>query len=81
MELHEWWIARVKEELVEAARLTVDDLALLSHEWRGHTTKRIALEQGTSPGSIDSRFQRLNAKLGVANRKDAARLAAEYGLL
>lgn len=81
MELHEWWIARVKAELVEAARLTPEDLALLNHEWRGHPTKKIAMELGTTPGSIDSRFQRLNAKLGVASRKGAARLAAEYGLL
>ena len=34
-----------------------------------------------SPTAVNSRFQRLNAKLGVPNRKAAAQLAAEYGLI
>jgi DNA-binding CsgD family transcriptional regulator len=34
-----------------------------------------------SNSSIESHFQRVNVKLGVANRKAAARLAAEYGLI
>ena len=81
MELHEWWIGQIKRELMANARITAEDIALLLHERRGHSTKRIAAELGTSPGSIDSRFQRVNAKLGVANRKAAANLAAEYGLI
>ncbi|MEJ8838120.1 helix-turn-helix transcriptional regulator [Ramlibacter sp. AN1133] len=81
MELNEWWIDRIKRELRESARITSEDLALLRHERLGHGTKRIAAELGTSPGSVDSRFQRINAKLGVANRKAAASLAAEYGLI
>jgi hypothetical protein len=81
MELHEWWVAQIKRELVAKARITEEDLVLLAHEWQGHSTKHIARELNTSPGSIDSRFQRVNAKLGVPNRKAAARLAAEYGLI
>ena len=81
MELNEWWIDRIKRELRETARITAEDLALLRHERLGHGTKRIATELGTSPSSVDSRFQRINAKLGVANRKAAASLAAEYGLI
>jgi DNA-binding CsgD family transcriptional regulator len=81
MELHEWWIARLKDELVAAAGINEADLRLLSHERRGHSTKAIARELDTTVGSIDSRFQRINAKLGVPNRKAAAHLAAEYGLI
>jgi DNA-binding NarL/FixJ family response regulator len=36
---------------------------------------------GVSVASVNSRSQRLLAKLGAANRKDAARLAAEYRLI
>lgn len=81
MELHEWWIARIKRELVVNARLMDDDLALLAHERLGHSTKLIAAVLDMSPNAINSRFQRLNAKLGVPNRKAAAQLAAEYGLI
>jgi hypothetical protein len=81
MELHEWWIDRLKRELITSARITNEDLVLLYHERIGNSTKRIAVELQTTPSSIDSRFQRVNQKLGVANRKMAAQLAAEYGLI
>jgi len=81
MELHEWWIGRIKRDLVVNAHITPDDLILLRHERVGHRTKKIATELDVSPSSIDTRFQRINAKLGVPNRAAAARLAAEYGLI
>ena len=81
MELHEWWVGQIKGELIANARITSEDLLLLRHERMGHSTKRIAAELDTSAASVDSRFQRINAKLGVPNRKAAANLAAEYGLI
>ena len=81
MELHEWWIARIKSELLASARLTDEDLILLMHERLGHSTKFIAAQLDLSPNAINSRFQRMNAKLGVPNRKSAAQLAAEYGVI
>lgn len=81
MELHEWWIARIKSELLESAKLTDEDLALLTYERKGHSTKFIAAKLQMSPNAINSRFQRMNARLGVPNRKSAAQLAAEYGVI
>lgn len=81
MELHEWWLTRLREELIITSNIADEDLVLLEHEWRGHSTKAIAKALNTSTGSIDSRFQRINLKLGVASRKAAARMAAEYGLI
>lgn len=81
MELHEWWIAQIKRELIANARITGDDLVLLQHERLGHSTKMIASVLDTSASSIDSRFQRVNQKLGVRTRRAAAILAAEYGLI
>lgn len=81
MELHEWWITRIKRELIAQARLTDEDIALLAHERRGLCTKRIASTLDTSPNAVNSRFQRMNARLGVPNRRAAAQLAAEYGLI
>jgi len=81
MELHEWWIQRLRDELVATSGITSTDRALLSHELLGHTTKTIARHLGVSTSSVNSRFQRLNLKLGTASRKAAAHLAAEYGLI
>jgi DNA-binding CsgD family transcriptional regulator len=80
-ELHDWWLARIRSELMALARITDDDLDLLRHQHLGHSSKRIAADLGVSPSSINSRFQRMNSRLGVANRKSAARLAAECGLI
>lgn len=80
-ELHDWWLARIRRELIVKARITQADLELLRHEQQGHSSKRIAAELHVSKSSINSRFQRMNMKLGVPNRRLAARLAVECGLL
>lgn len=80
-ELHDWWLARVRRELIIKAHITPADLELLRHERQGHSSKRIAAELQVSKSSINSRFQRMNVKLGVPNRRLAARLAVECGLL
>lgn len=80
-ELHEWWLAQLRNELLARARITEGDLELLRHQCLGHSSKRIANELRVSRSSINSRFQRMNARLGVANRRMAARLAAECGLI
>lgn len=80
-ELHDWWLGRIRRELIVKARITQADLELLRHEHQGHSSKRIAAELQVSKSSINSRFQRMNMKLGVPNRRLAARLAVECGLL
>jgi DNA-binding CsgD family transcriptional regulator len=80
-ELHDWWLGRIRRELIVRAHITPSDLVLLRHERQGHSSKRIADELQVSTSSINSRFQRMNTKLGVANRKLAAQLASECGLI
>jgi len=79
--LAEWQQRRAREELVARAHLTDRDLDLLRHESMGHGSKRIAVALDAEPKTIDCRFHRLNARLGVANRRDAVRLCKRYGLL
>lgn len=81
LELHDWWLARIRRELIVKAHITPSDLVLLRHQCQGHSSKRIAAELHVSKSSINSRFQRMNIKLGVANRRMAARLASECGLI
>jgi DNA-binding CsgD family transcriptional regulator len=79
--LHEWWIAKLRRELIDDAEVTEGELKLLQWEWQGLNSKQIGNLLGMGPAGVDSRFQRLNLKLGVPNRRAAAKLAAEYGLI
>lgn len=79
--LSEWFQRRARDELVAEAHLTERDLDLLRHESLGHGSKRIAAALDAEPKTIDCRFHRLNARLGVASRRDAVRLCRRYGLI
>ena len=81
MELHGWWSDYERNELIRELRLTEEDLRLLQLERRGAGTKQAAGELGTSTASIDSRWQRLNRKLGSPHRQSTTRLAVKYGLI
>lgn len=81
MELHERFAHLLQRELKARCELTDDELELLAHQREGRPTKVIASLLGCSVGAVDQRFHRLYGKLGVANRAQAARLAAAYGLV
>ena len=81
MELHEWWLKRLQEEFIDASGITAAEVRLLRLEREGLSTKEIAERLSMTHMTVNSRFQRIRAKLGVTTRKAAARLAAEYGLL
>jgi DNA-binding CsgD family transcriptional regulator len=81
MELHEWWMKRLREELVDSSRITEAEVRLLSLERDGMSTKEIAKLMSVTAISVNSRFQRIREKLGVSSRKAAIRLAVEYALL
>lgn len=80
-EIHGWFTRQLQASLLEEARLQPPDLEVLAWEWQGLSTKEIAKRTGLSMAAVDSRFQRLNLRLRCANRRAAARRAAEYGLL
>ena len=81
MELHDWYIAFMRREMLAAAKLSDADIEMLRHERAGISTKVIARHMEMTPSAVDSRFQRIIARLGVPNRRAAARKAAEYGLI
>jgi DNA-binding CsgD family transcriptional regulator len=81
MQLHERCAAFVRRELIADRQLNAEEIALLCHERAGRSSKTIARLMGTTPGAIDMRFVRLNAKLRSPNRTVSAKLASEYGLI
>jgi DNA-binding NarL/FixJ family response regulator len=81
LEIHDWWLARIREQTLERSRITAEELDLLERFWLGQTSKRIGADLHLSPAAVNSRFQRLRAKLGVSSRKSAARRAADCGLI
>ncbi|MBX3621274.1 MAG: hypothetical protein KF891_14995 [Rhizobacter sp.] len=80
-ELHDWLTRYLSARLLTSARLQPADLELLRMEHQGLGTKEISQRTGMSVASVDSRFQRLNARLECTSRKASARRAAAYGLL
>jgi len=80
-ELHQWWIIEMRRQLRATASLRESDLQLLSMEHEGMSTKEIARVLDISCASVDSRFQRINVRLGCPSRKAAAQRAACYGLI
>jgi DNA-binding CsgD family transcriptional regulator len=81
MEFHEWWLRKLKTALICKADITPGDIQLLRLQNEGHATKEIARLLDTTVRSVDSRFFRLNAKLGMPSRKASAKRAQEYGLI
>ena len=81
MELHLWWTAYERSELIDELHLSDEDLSLLRLELLGAGTKQACGELGASSASIDSRWQRLNRKLGSPHRHASARLAAKIGVI
>ena len=81
MELSDWWIKQIRRELLDEYKVTSEDLELLRRARLGHPTKQIATELGVSEGSVNNRFQRLNAKFDTVDRKATANQAAEYGMI
>ncbi|OGA79080.1 MAG: hypothetical protein A2X72_15645 [Burkholderiales bacterium GWF1_66_17] len=81
MELHHAIAKSMREELLQGSSLTEADLHLLRCEAAGNSSKVIGAAMNLEAKTIDSRFQRLNAKLGAPDRRSAARIAHLYGLL
>lgn len=80
-ELHDWWLARLKDQLVSDYHISERDLQLLSFEARGMSTKEMARMTGSSFVAINSQFQRINVKLGVRTRRAAVNVVGAVGLL
>ena len=81
LEVHDRLADLLREEKLRDYRLTPLELELLRFERDGLPTKAISRRLNASLESIDTRFRRLNAKLGVANRQESAHVAVEYGLI
>ncbi|NUZ09123.1 autoinducer binding domain-containing protein [Piscinibacter koreensis] len=81
MRLHEWQVAQLRRELLDRAQLSETDILLLRHARAGQRSKQSAAVLKVNPVSIDSHWQRLNARLGVNSRISAANMAAEYGVI
>lgn len=81
MELHEWLHIQMRRDLLAESRLTEAEIDLLRHEEQGHGSKAIAMALNTEAKTVDCRFQRVIAKMGVASRREAWRIAKVHGLI
>lgn len=80
-EMHKWWMAETRQRLQTVTGLKDCDLKLLELELEGLGTKQIARALGLSCSSVDSRFQRINVKMGCASRRASALRASLHELI
>lgn len=81
MELHEWLLKAVRDDLLERSQLKPEEVQLLRYEAAGFTSKMIAAALNMKPRTVDSWFQRVITKLNAPDRRTAMRIARLYGLL
>ena len=79
--LYRWMLARQRVNLIERAGLVQEDITLLQMVQKGMSSKEASKELCKSIAAINSRWQRINSRLGTANRKQAAKLAMDFGLI
>ena len=81
IEFHEWWLARLRDELIAHAHLDAEDRCVLALQAEGRTSKQIARQLSVSKACVDSHLRRIRTRLDAPTREAAARLALEYGLI
>lgn len=63
---------------VNTANLSESQKACLRLVARGMTSKEVALQTGLSPQTVDTYLKSASSRLGVTNRREAARLLAAW---
>jgi DNA-binding CsgD family transcriptional regulator len=81
MEFHEWWLTRIRDELIARSGFDDSDRRLLSLVATEHSSKEIGRALALSVPAVESRLRRIRARLEVGSRHAACLMAAEYGLI
>jgi DNA-binding CsgD family transcriptional regulator len=81
MALHEAWVEEARISPSVSVELSQAEKRLLELELRHLSTKVIARELRMTCASVDSKFQRINRRFGVAGRHIAALRALDLGLI
>jgi DNA-binding CsgD family transcriptional regulator len=80
-ELLDWWIARLQSKTIDRSKLKTEDLKILKLAYHDGTSNDIALSLGLTVSQVNNRFRNINSIFQVDNKKDAAVLAMEYGII
>lgn len=81
LELHDWWSRFLRAELINRLSISDFEIEMLRLELAGLGTKTAAIRLGLSEATVNTRWQRLNAKLGVPQRRRAAETASRFGIV
>jgi DNA-binding CsgD family transcriptional regulator len=81
MVLHERWVQDSQHITHREIQLSRLEARLLELELEGLGAKAMARQLHTTSASIHSRFQRLNRRIGVNSRREAALLCLDRGLI
>ena len=81
LELFEWTEAKLNAEIIARFQFDSFDIDLLKLERQGFTADDAASMLGSTAAIVNHRFLRINEKLEVRHKKDAAEKAVELGIL
>lgn len=81
LELLEWWDSKLHGDSVERLDLDELDIDLLRKAEERATAEEAARELGITVSRVNSRYERLNRKLGVSTKREAVEIALALGLI
>ena len=81
LELLEWWDTKLHGDSVESLELDELDIDLLRKAEEQATAEEAARELGVTVSRVNSRYERLNRKLGVSTKRQAVERALALGLI
>jgi len=79
--LLDWDSACLRRDLLNETRLTEREIRLLGYELRGFTAQDIANLEEVPVNSVNRTFGSIINKMGMTNKREAARLALASGLV
>lgn len=80
-ELLDWWVVKLQSKAVDVSKLKTEDLQLLKLAYFQNTASDMALSLGLTTSQVNNKFRVINELFDVDNKKDAADIAMEYGII
>jgi DNA-binding CsgD family transcriptional regulator len=80
-ELLDWWIDHLQAKVIDKSKLKQQDLSLLKMAYNDLSASDMGLSIGLNVSQVNNRFRNINALFQVDNKKEAAILAMEYGII
>ena len=80
-ELLDWWISRLQSKVGAEIKVTEQEKIILKLAYDDYTAAEIGQVLNLTVSQVNNRVRNINLQFGVDNKKSAAFLAMEYGII